>query len=55
MPDFDKIVPLCELYGISADELLMMEKKEKNMKTEELEEIPQINKKIAEDKTGSSL
>lgn len=38
MPDFDKIVPLCELYGISADELLMMEKKEKNMKTEELEE-----------------
>jgi len=24
MPDFDKIAPLCELYGISADELLMI-------------------------------
>lgn len=27
-PDFDKIVPLCELYGISPNELLMDEKKE---------------------------
>lgn len=27
-PDFDKIVPLCELYGISADELLTGVKKE---------------------------
>lgn len=26
-PDFDKIKPLCELYGISADELLTGEKK----------------------------
>ena len=25
-PDFDKIAPLCELYGISANELLMVEK-----------------------------
>lgn len=25
-PDFDKIIPLCELYGISADELLKGEK-----------------------------
>jgi len=28
MPDFDKIAPLCELYQISADELLMMGKSE---------------------------
>lgn len=32
-PDFDKIVPLCELYGITADELLTGIKKE--MKIEE--------------------
>lgn len=29
MPDFDKIVPLCELYQISADELLMGKKLER--------------------------
>lgn len=38
MPDFDKIAPLCELYGISADELLMIQKKE--TKVVEVEEIP---------------
>lgn len=27
-PDFDKIIPLCELYGITADELLTGEKQE---------------------------
>ena len=27
-PDFDKIVPLCELYGISPNELLTGEKQE---------------------------
>ncbi len=37
MPEFDKIVPLCELYSISADELLMGIKKEKE--TEIKEEI----------------
>ncbi len=31
MPDFDKIAPLCELYGISADELLMIQKKEEKL------------------------
>ncbi len=31
-PDFDKIKPLCELYGITADELLTGEKKEKEQK-----------------------
>lgn len=28
-PDFDKIIPLCELYEITADELLIGKKKEK--------------------------
>ena len=28
-PDFDKIKPLCDLYGITADELLTGEKKER--------------------------
>lgn len=30
-PDFDKIKPLCELYGITADELLTGEKSEKSI------------------------
>ena len=34
-PDFDKIKPLCELYEISADELLTGEKKEENNENEE--------------------
>ena len=29
-PDFDKILPLCELYGISPNELLKGESKETN-------------------------
>ena len=29
-PDFDKIVPLCELYGITPNELLTGEKQEEN-------------------------
>lgn len=29
-PDFDKIVPLCELYGISPNELLIEEKQEED-------------------------
>ena len=28
MPDFDKIVPICELYSITTDELLLGSKKE---------------------------
>ena len=35
MPDFDKIVPLCELYEISADDLLMI-KREKGKETKHL-------------------
>ena len=30
-PDFDKILPLCEIYGISADELLTGVKEEKEI------------------------
>lgn len=33
MPDFDKIVPICELYSITADELLMGIKKEKELES----------------------
>ncbi len=29
-PDFDKVLPLCELFEISADELLSGNKKEEN-------------------------
>ena len=38
MPDFDKIIPLCELYGISADELLKGEKVEKESTDEDVNE-----------------
>lgn len=34
-PDFDKIVPLCELYGISPNELLMGEKQATNKNEED--------------------
>ena len=34
-PDFDKIIPLCELYGISADELLKGKEKEKETENNE--------------------
>lgn len=34
MPDFDKIAPLCELYGISADELLTGRKEVEEEKTQ---------------------
>lgn len=35
MPDFDKIAPLCELYGITADELLTGKKEEGQDKVEQ--------------------
>jgi len=37
-PDFDKIGPLCELYGISADELLLDKKSD-----EIIEEVPTVD------------
>ena len=43
VPDFDKIIPLCETLGISTEELIKGEKEEKN---EELEEIKQENARV---------
>lgn len=40
-PDFDKIKPLCELYEITADELLTGEKKEKKEQPLNKQEIKQ--------------
>lgn len=34
LPEFDKIIPICELYGISADELLSGTKSQENQKEE---------------------
>ena len=41
-PDFDKILPLCEVLGITTEELI---KGEKEVKNSELEEIKQENEK----------
>lgn len=47
-PDFDKIVPLCELFEISTDELLKGEKQEEINKIEEdiIEEKPMSKEEI---------
>lgn len=50
MPDFDKVVPLCELYGITPDELFIGLKKKETSKNSELvadleEEKQKMNKK----------
>ena len=42
VPDFDKILPLCEVLGITTEELIKGEKENKN---EQLEEIKQENEK----------
>ena len=42
-PDFDKILPLCEVLGITTEELI---KGEKEVKNAELEEIKQENEKV---------
>ncbi len=54
-PDFDKILPLCELFGISTEELLTGKKAEEkdceSVKKEEPEKIPtkqEIRRKSAE-------
>lgn len=47
-PDFDKIAPLCELYGISADELLTGKKEtNKNAVVEQVQDQEEIKKKRA--------
>lgn len=51
-PDFDKIIPLCELYGITADELLTGKKVEKQEEQQnELCEDEELRKK----KTASGI
>lgn len=47
-PDFDKVLPLCELFGISADELLSGDKKEENNTEKKTKEV-----EIEEEKTPS--
>lgn len=47
-PDFDKVLPLCELFGISADELLSGNKKEENNTEKKTKEV-----EIEEEKTPS--
>lgn len=42
VPDFDKILPLCEVLGITTEELIKGKKENKN---EQLEEIKQENEK----------
>lgn len=62
-PDFDKIVPLCDLYGISADELLKEEikKEQEDDKVENKKNIyenitkNEINQKSAEIVSSSIL
>lgn len=51
-PDFDKIIPICELYGISADKLLdnpniIEEKKGNNKESENRENIQLMRRKKA--------
>ena len=43
-PDFDKIVPLCELFGISTDELLTGKKPEEKSSLDEQEEPKILSK-----------
>lgn len=47
-PDFDKVLPLCELFGISADELLSGNKKEENNTEKKTKEV-----EVEEEKTPS--
>lgn len=46
VPDFDKIIPLCEALEISTEELIKGEKEEKNA---ELEEIKQEKERLKEE------
>lgn len=53
MPDFDKIVPLCKLYEISADELLTGKKSERSEKDKKEEgKIINNNENDYKDKTS---
>lgn len=43
-PDFDKIVPLCKLYGITSDELLTGDKPQINAEESSLKQDNKVNK-----------
>ncbi len=51
-PDFDKIIPLCEIYGISADELLTGVKEEKETLTEKEDDSLKRKKRAIGISTG---
>ena len=42
VPDFDKILPLCEALGLTTEELITGEKEEKNAEIEEIVAREQI-------------
>lgn len=51
VPDFDKIMPLCELYGIGVEELLTGKKPEQKAEMAQEEDIPtknEVRRKSAE-------
>ena len=45
-PDFDKIMPICELFGISTEELLTGNKKEEKQEEEENQVIEEEKEKV---------
>ena len=45
-PDFDKIIPLCEMYDISADELLTGTKKEQKIISKNIDEVKKQKRTI---------
>ncbi len=55
LPDFDKVVPLCELYSITPNELFIELKKEKETKKEDLDARNITNKKALGIATGVVL
>lgn len=51
VPDFDKIMPICELYGVGVEELLTGKKPEEKVKIAQEEQLPtrnEVRKKSAE-------
>ena len=56
MPDFDKVVPLCELYGISPNELFIkLERKETSNNNENLINPEEENIKLTKKAKGIAL
>ena len=45
VPDFDKILPLCEVLGITTEELITGEKEEKNVELKEIKQEREREKK----------